>query len=60
MTKICVSSDWHADARSHGVDRFDDVAQAVAQTVKAAKQEDVDQSSCHVKTDDLSRLCRVI
>lgn len=42
MTKICVSSDWHADARSHGVDRFDDVAQAVAQTVKAAKQEDVD------------------
>lgn len=42
MTLICVSSDWHADARSHGVDRFDDVAQAVAQTVKVAREEHAD------------------
>ena len=42
MSIICVSSDWHADARSHGVDRFDDVAQAVAQTVKAAREEHAD------------------
>lgn len=39
--RLCVSSDWHADARTVGVDRFDDVAQAVAQTVKAAREEKV-------------------
>jgi DNA repair exonuclease SbcCD nuclease subunit len=41
MSRIVVSSDWHADARSQGVDRYDDVAQAVAQTVKVAKEEKV-------------------
>jgi DNA repair exonuclease SbcCD nuclease subunit len=42
VTLILNSSDWHADALSAGVDRFDDVAQAVAQTVKVAREEKVD------------------
>lgn len=41
MSLLLQSTDWHADARSSGVDRFDDVAEAVAQTVKVAREEKV-------------------
>jgi DNA repair exonuclease SbcCD nuclease subunit len=40
--KLLHCSDWHADHRTSGVDRFDDVAEAVAQTVKTAREEKVD------------------
>lgn len=51
MTLILNSSDWHADWRTAGVDRFDDVREAVAQTVKAAREEKV---SLYLFTGDLS------
>ena len=50
MSRICVSTDWHADARTGGVDRFDDIAQAVAQTVKAAREE---KANLYLMTGDL-------
>lgn len=42
MTRILCSSDWHADHKTSGVDRYDDVAEAVAQTVRVAVEERVD------------------
>ena len=40
--KILHTSDWHADWSTSGVDRYDDVAEAVAQTVKEAVDRKVD------------------
>jgi len=40
--KMLVTSDWHLDATTGGVDRFDDVSSAVAETVEAARAEEVD------------------
>jgi DNA repair exonuclease SbcCD nuclease subunit len=51
MTLILNSSDWHADWVTAGVDRYDDVAEAVAQTVWAARAEKVD---LYLFTGDLS------
>lgn len=38
---MLVTSDWHLDATTSGVDRFDDVAEAVDETVKAAVEGEV-------------------
>lgn len=40
--KLLVTSDWHLDAVSAGVPRFDEVARAVEQAVETAKRERVD------------------
>jgi hypothetical protein len=40
--KIVCSGDWHLDAVTAGVERFDEVAAAVATVVEAAVQPDVD------------------
>ena len=40
--KILITSDWHADKSTAGVDRFDDVAQAAKQAVSMAIAEGVD------------------
>lgn len=40
--KLLVTSDWHLDAYTAGVQRFDDVAAAVQLTVDAAKKHKVD------------------
>ena len=40
--KIVISSDWHLDAVTSGIPRFDEVARAVQQTVEAAKRERAD------------------
>jgi DNA repair exonuclease SbcCD nuclease subunit len=40
--KVVISSDWHADKSTLGVDRFDDVARAARQTVDVAIREDAD------------------
>lgn len=42
VVKMLVTSDWHLDATTAGADRFDDVAQAVEETVEAASSEQVD------------------
>lgn len=42
MLRILTCSDWHADWSTRGVDRFDDVARAVEQTVKEAVDRKVD------------------
>jgi DNA repair exonuclease SbcCD nuclease subunit len=42
VSKIVVSSDWHLDHSTYGVQRFGDVAQAVRQTVDAAIAERAD------------------
>lgn len=49
--KILHCSDWHADWRTSGVDRFDDVADAVSQTVRVAIEEKVD---LYLMTGDLA------
>lgn len=51
MTKILQCSDAHADYRTAGVDRYDDVAEAFAQTVRAAVDEKV---SLYLFTGDLA------
>lgn len=40
--KLLVTSDWHLDATTAGVDRFDDIAAAVDETVRVASEEQVD------------------
>ncbi len=40
--KMVITSDWHADHTTYGVPRYKDVAQAVKQTVRAAKEQKVD------------------
>jgi DNA repair exonuclease SbcCD nuclease subunit len=40
--KLLCTSDWHADWRSHGVDRFHEVENAVEETLKTARDEKVD------------------
>lgn len=42
MSRIVNSSDWHTDAATYGVQRFQDVGDAVRQTVRAAIAEKAD------------------
>jgi DNA repair exonuclease SbcCD nuclease subunit len=48
--KILHTSDWHADWRTAGVERYDEIERAVDQTVRAAIDEKVDR---YVFTGDL-------
>jgi hypothetical protein len=49
--KILHTSDWHADWKTNGIDRFDDVQESVAQSVKKAREDKVD---LYLFTGDLS------
>lgn len=40
--KIIVSSDWHLDASTSGLPRFDDVSAAVDEVIEAARRENAD------------------
>lgn len=40
--KLAVSSDWHPDWKTHGVDRFEEVEKAVNYTIDKAIEEEVD------------------
>jgi DNA repair exonuclease SbcCD nuclease subunit len=48
--KIVVSSDWHLDARTDGVPRFDEIEQAIDRSVEVAKLE---QADLYVMVGDL-------
>lgn len=40
--KLICTSDWHLDWKTAGLSRFDDISQAILQTVAEAKEQDVD------------------
>lgn len=63
MSLILHATDFHADWRSSGVDRFDDVAEAVAQTVKVAREEKADLylfTGDLADPDDVPRVLRAL